>query len=726
MPLAFKDVIRFEQQFYILASSSRVDDRTRVLKQGETFAVLDRFGEVAPVGLGELGLYHQGTRYLSRAGLTFGRDRALLLSSTVNEDNTVLAVDLTNPDLSGDDGIAIRRSTIHISREMLVREGVLYERLRIGNYGLEKAQVNLVLHLESDFADLFEVRGFRRPQRGEHLETEVRNDGLVLGYRGLDHVVRRLRVSMSPHPTSVDSESLTFDLKLPARSEIIYEIAYACEIEHELPPERASFEAALADATDELATERVDDCVIESSNEPFNEWIRRSFSDLHLMITETPYGPYPYAGIPWFNTPFGRDGIITALETLWVNPSVARGVLRFLAATQATSVQDSQDAQPGKILHESRLGEVPALGEVPFARYYGSADATPLFVMLAGAYFDRTDDRALIEELWPNIEAALVWMERWGDCDGDGFVEYWRQTPRGLAQQGWKDSWDSVFHKDGKLAQGPIAICEVQGYVYAARRAAARLARALGSTERASQLVALADHIRERFEESFWDEELRTYAIALDGEKKPCRVITSNPGHCLYAGIASPRRARRVMRTLLARESFSGWGIRTVASTEPRYNPMAYHNGSVWPHDNALIALGFARYGFRHAANRVLDGLYEASLVLEDHRLPELFCGFSRRRGEGPTLYPVACSPQSWSAAAPFLLLQATLGLTISTAHRRVSIHRPALPDSLDEIRIRNLRVGDDHLDLVFLRHPNDVAIHVARRTGKIELRVTK
>jgi glycogen debranching enzyme len=726
MPLSsIKDVIRFEQQFYILASSSRVDDRTRVLKQGETFAVLDRFGEMAPVGLGELGLYHEGTRFLSRSGLTFGRDRPLLLSSTVNEDNTVLAVDLTNPDLGGDDGIAIRRSTIHVSREMLVREGVLYERLRIGNYGLERAQVQLVLHIDSDFVDLFEVRGFHRAHRGERLASETSHDTLTLGYRGLDQVVRRLRVHVSPHPTSVEDDGITFDLKLPARSEVIHEITYTCLVDIERQ-EIATYESALEEATGELDTERVDDAIIESSNAQFNDWIARSFADLHLMTTDTKYGPYPYAGIPWFNTPFGRDGIITALETLWVNPAMARGVLRFLAATQATEVNDAQDAQPGKIVHEMRMGEVPALGEVPFSRYYGSADATPLFVMLAGAYFDRTDDRALIQDLWPHLEAALAWMESWGDRDGDGFVEYWRQTPRGLAQQGWKDSWDSVFHQDGKLAPGPIALCEVQGYVYAARRAAARLARALGLQERVAELTRLADSIREKFEASFWDEELRTYVLALDGEKRPCRVVTSNPGHCLYSAIAGPRRARRVMRTLLARESFTGWGIRTVASTEARYNPMAYHNGSVWPHDNALIAAGFARYGFRHAPNRVLDGLFDASLLLEDHRLPELFCGFTRRRGEGPTLYPVACSPQSWSAAAPFLLLQATLGLTISTAQRRVSIHRPALPASIHTLRVRNLRVGEDHLDLVFLRHPHDVGIHVERRTGKVELRVTK
>ena len=725
MAVGLRDIIRFEEQFYILASSSRVDDRTRVLKHNETFAVFDRFGDIAPVGLGELGLYHEGTRFVSRMGFTFARERPLLLSSSMHEDNTVLAVDLTNPDLTEGEHITVRRGTIHISREQLVCDGTFQERVRIGNYGLERADVTLVLHLDSDFADLFEVRGFRRARRGERLETEFRKDGVVLGYRGLDGVERRTVVRVTPRPTSVDEDGLTFELSVPARSEVNYFVTIECRV-GEARPEPLDFDGAYEHLNETLHAAESQDCAIRTSNEPFDKWIERSFSDLHLMMTETPWGPYPYAGIPWFNTPFGRDGIFTALETLWVNPEVARGVLRFLAATQATAVDDAKDAQPGKILHESRMGEVPALGEVPFGRYYGSADATPLFVVLAGAYYDRTGDRELIEDLWPHLEAALRWTETYGDPDQDGFVEYWRMTPRGLAQQGWKDSWDSVFHADGTLAEGPIALCEVQGYTYAARRGAARLARMLGREGRAEDLTRRADALRESFEEAFWQDDLRTYALALDGKNRPCRVVTSNAGHCLFTGIAAPRRAARVMRTLLAPTSFSGWGIRTVAAMEARYNPMSYHNGSVWPHDNAVIAQGFARYGFRRAANRVLDGLFDASRYLEQNRMPELFCGFTRRPDEGPTLYPVACSPQSWAAAAPFLLLRASLGLYISAANRRVIVHRPALPAAIDELVIRDLRVADELIDLVFVRHPENVGVHVPRRTGKIELRLTQ
>jgi len=367
-----------------------------------------------------------------------------------------------------------------------------------------------------------------------------------------------------------------------------------------------------------------------------------------------------------------------------------------------------------------------ALGEIPFGRYYGSVDATPLFCVLAGAYYDRTGDKGFIKIIWPSIELALKWMDTYGDADGDGFVEYFRRSSSGLVHQGWKDSPDSVFHSDGTLAESPIALCEVQGYVYAARCAAAKLAAALGLTELAEELKHRAQGLKEKFERSFWCEDLSTYVLALDGKKRPCYVRTSNAGHCLFTGIAGPERAKRVAETLLSQELFSGWGIRTLASSEVRYNPMSYHNGSIWPHDNALIAYGLARYGFKELALNVFTGLFDASLFLDLHRIPELFCGFTRRPGEGPTLYPVACTPQSWAAASVFLLLQSCLGLSIKGSQSELCFCYPLLPEFLQRVEIKNLRVGGGSVDLLLQRYAQDVGINVTRKEGNLRIVVVR
>ena len=375
---------------------------------------------------------------------------------------------------------------------------------------------------------------------------------------------------------------------------------------------------------------------ISSSNDRLNRWVKRSLADVEMMTLGNPETNYPYAGVPWFSTVFGRDGIVTALEMLWIAPWIAKGVLQFLASTQATEVDLENEAQPGKILHETRRGEMANLGEVPFGRYYGSVDSTPLFVVLAGAYLEATGDIESLHALRPHIDLALHWIDRYGDVDGDGFVEYVRQGQKGLVQQGWKDSNDSVFHADGSLADAPIALCEVQGYVYAAKVAAAKMCAALGDPQRQAALEQQASQLRRRFELAFWCEELSTYALALDGNKKACRVRTSNPGHCLFSGIASLERAQLIAHTLMSPEFFSGFGVRTVATKEARYNPLSYHNGSVWPHDNAIVAAGLARYGFRELAGRVLMGLLDVSSAVDLHRLPELFCGVDRRSGQGP------------------------------------------------------------------------------------------
>ncbi|HSQ91443.1 MAG TPA: amylo-alpha-1,6-glucosidase [Nitrospiraceae bacterium] len=718
-------VDRRTDQYQIVASSSLTEDHNEVLKQGDTFGLFDRYGDIHSLRTGSHGLYHEGTRFLSHFVLTLNGERPLLLSSTVKQDNVLLNVDLTNPDMADDGQVQISRGSLHVSRTRFLWQGRCFERLRVHNYSLHPVPVRLSLSVDADFADLFEVRGTIRSRRGRRLESAMFKDGLSLGYEGLDRVERWVTVRCAPAPTAVYPEEIRFDTFLPAGEVVQWDLTISCEVTQRIRCDH-SYEHALVEVERALHSARADDCHIVTSNAQFNMWLNCSLADLHMMVSDTPDGPYPYAGVPWFSTPFGRDGLITAFEFLWINPSIARGVLAYLAATQAKKVLPEQDAEIGKILHETRKGEMAALNEIPYGRYYGSIDATPLFIMLAGAYYERTGNQAFITQIWPSIELALQWIDRAGDLDGDGFVEYSRRSKDGLIHQGWKDSQDAVFHADGSPAEGPIALCEVQGYVFAAKQRAAQLALALGHTEQSRRLLKEADTLRTQFERRFWCNDLSSYALALDGFKQPCRVKTSNAGHCLWAGIADQKHGMRTAMTLIGDEFFNGWGVRTVAATQARFNPMAYHNGSVWPHDNALIAAGMAAYGFKQGALKILCGLFDASLFLDRHRLPELLCGFQRSPGEGPTLYPVACSPQTWSSVAVFLLLQSCLGLRIEAPRSRLSFSQPVLPPFLEHIEIKQLRIGEAEVDLSLERHEKDVGINILRREGQLEIVVTK
>jgi len=710
---------------HVVAPSGVTDDRTRILKHGDTFAVFDHLGQIKPGGLGEEGLYHEGTRYLSCLLLELNDRRPFFLGSTVRDENDQLSVALTNPDELRDGRIDVPLGTLHLAVRTLLWQGACHWQLRVKNHSPSSARAGVRLRFQSDFADIYEVRGMRRSARGHGLPSEVGSDQVVLGYIGLDVVKRRTLFRFSPTPTQLTASQAEFGLAMKPGQEVTIELAIACS-RGDGAPQPPRFEDARQIAESSTAKYKTGACCVGSSDGRFDVWVRRAESDLHMLTTDLPTGPYPYAGVPWFNTPFGRDGIITALQCLWLRPEIARGVLSYLASTQATELIPEQDAEPGKILHETRNGEMAVLKEMPFGRYYGSVDATPLFILLAGAYFERTADRTFIASIWTHVEAALDWIDRYGDRDGDGFVEYERRAGDGLLHQGWKDSDDAVFHADGSPVRGPVAMCEVQAYVYAAYRSATVLAAALGKSDSAAAMERQAAKLRERFEAAFWIDDLGTYALALDGDKRPCRVRASNAGHCLFAGIASADRAARVARTLLAPEFFSGWGVRTLATSERRYNPMAYHNGSVWPHDNALIASGFARYGLTGPASGLLAALFEAGTYFDLHRMPELFCGFDRDPGEGPTPYPVAGAPQAWAAGAVFQLLQASLGLAVSGVDRRVCFARPTLPEFLNEVRIGNLAVGDATLDLLLLRYGDDVGVNVLSRSGEVEVAMTK
>jgi glycogen debranching enzyme len=713
-------------EHYVEAQTSLVDRALRTLKHGDAFAVTDAHGDIGLVPESPEGLFFQDTRYLSFFELRLEGRRPLLLASVLQDDNAALSVDLTNPDIALDAESRLPRDMIALHRTKFLWNDACYERIGFRNYDSRSRRFQLELRFDADFRDLFEVRGMRRGARGSRSVDAAEGNSVVFRYEGLDDIARRTCLRFEPAPSHLEPHRALYEIELAPYAACSVLVIVSCHAGEPADKHVPNFLVAYRDTRRSLRRMTRGIATVESSNELFNEVACRSASDLYMLITPTEHGYYPYAGVPWYSTVFGRDGIITAMMLLWMDPTIAKGVLQYLAAMQAVEVDPAADAEPGKILHERRQGEMALLKEVPFRRYYGSVDATPLFVMLAGDYFFRTGDRATIQALWPNIRAALRWCDEFGDRDGDGFVEYHRRTEAGLVNQGWKDSYDAIFHADGKAAEGPIALCEVQGYVYAAKRSAADLAAALGDAQFAAQLTDEAEGLRRAFEEAFWCEEIGTYALALDGTKQPCRVRSSNAGHALFAGIASPERARRVADTLLSEHSFSGWGIRTVAAGEARYNPMSYHNGSIWPHDNALVATGFARYGLKKEAARVFGALFNAALYQELRRLPELFCGFVRRPRRGPTAYPVACSPQAWAAAAPFAFLQACLGLELDGGEGEIRFTDPILPDFLDEVILRGLRLDSSRLDLRLHRHGRDVTVNVLDRRGAARVTLSK
>lgn len=710
-----------ESPFYIPMTGPAARPR-RSLKHDDTFIVLDSHGDIGASAGGPDGLFNTDTRYLARLELVLDQVQPLLLGSNLRDDNSALTVDLTNPDVYRSGRIVLPKDMLHIVRTIFLWRGTAYQRIGVQNHGENAASFDLTLLFDCDFADLFEVRGEHRPRRGIGSSKLLGPADVVLEYTGLDGKSRSTALQFDPRPTRLAVNAATYHLDLaPQQARSLFVVA-SCN--KPAAPRPVPFFRGLLAHRREMRQSTKGSASIETSNNIFNEVLCQSMADLNMLMTDTPQGRYPYAGIPWYSTTFGRDGIITALQMLWIDPRVARGVLKRLASYQAKTTDALADAEPGKILHEMRGGEMASLREVPFAQYYGSVDATPLFVLLAGVYVERTGDDETLAELWPSIEAALEWIDGPGDPDRDGFVEYRRASEQGLANQGWKDSYDAIFHADGRLAEGYIALAEVQGYVFAGKRLAARCAARMGLPDRARQLEVQAQQLAEHFEEAFWCDELGTYALALDGDKQPCRVRTSNAGQLLFTGIVRADRARMVAADLMRPDFFTGWGIRTVARGEARYNPMSYHDGSIWPHDNALIALGLARYGLKHSVEQVFGALFDAATYMDLRRLPELFCGFRREKGRGPTLYPVACAPQAWASATPFTLLEAALGLEFDARRGEIRLQNPRLPAFLDEVILRQLRLGSSSVDLRVRRHGDDVSLEVMGTRGQIQVSI--
>jgi glycogen debranching enzyme len=705
-----------------------------VLKHDNLFMLSSAHGDVRPDGRG-LGLYDSDTRILSTYDLRLNgvppvvlrAGRAASFQSTIQ---------LTNPDLFADPSrevddaeIVLRRQSLGIVRKRVLANG-FREQITITNYTTERERALLTLSLDADYADIFELRGVVRAKRGDRLPNALGQGRVTFAYRGLDGLVRRTHIDMSPPMTLIRGGEpdafgvVTFELD--ETLEAGRALTLTMEIWHD-EGTTADEQPPRVDADQPTAMHRAwrqSSTAIDTSHMFAERALERASSDLRLLLNTDAQTDERYiaAGVPWFSCLFGRDSIITSLQMLLIRPQIARNTLTLLARYQATDVDDWRDAQPGKILHELRTGELARTNEIPHSPYYGTVDATPLWLMLLDEYERWTADDELIEQLWPNALAALNWIDTYGDLDGDGFVEYERRSARGMSNQGWKDSWDSIRNRDGSLADGPIALVEVQGYVYAARRGMARLARLRGDFQLAEREDQAADALRRKFEDRFWMEDVGIYAIALDGEKRRVDGIASNAGHALWSGIASPERAESVARVLTSGGMWSGWGIRTLSSETVGYNPIGYHLGTVWPHDNGICAAGFARYGLFDEARRVFGALLEATTHFREARLPELFCGFDRDYSPMPVPYPVACSPQAWAAGALFHMVSATLGMNPDARAHKLELLRPALPDWLADLRLRNLRVGDALVDLAFDRETESISVEVLRRTGDVDV----
>lgn len=744
-------VLRVGSNFYVLASSLASRRTIRVLADGRSFAIFDATGDIVESPLEALGFFHRDTRYLSRFELRVAGQSPYFLNSFLSDDKAQLRVNLTNPDLSNRSGvIELPRNSVQIERSWALDHAAMVHRLVVRNYTRAPVKLDFDFLFGVDFADLFEVRGVQRKRRGRTKRPEIATRGIVFRYHGLDGADRLTEIRFNLAPRKLDSRRAHFPLRLTADGETVIEARIAGHATADsfpaernapaavpvrrppTPPRRAvkalgqtdGFHGALDARRAEIAALQSGWTGFSAGNELIDDLLRRSQADLTSIISHGADGAYIMAGIPWFATLFGRDSIVTALAVLPFNPALAAGTLRTLARFQGGEVNHERDEQPGKIVHEMRAGEMAHTGEIPFGRYYGSVDSTPLFLWLYGRYVAVTGDLVMAEQLWPNVARALDWIAVHGDADGDGYVEYARKTPQGLVNQGWKDSFDAIFHADGALARAPIALAEVQGYLYAAYRSVAQVASRLNHNNVASRLAAEAHTLKINFSRDFWLDRERTVALALDADKKPCRVMTSNAAHALACGLLDRDQAAAVAERLIADDMFSGWGIRTLSAGAQRYNPMSYHNGSVWPHDNGIAALGLAQIPGRAGVLKVFDGMLDAAVHLNAGSLPELFCGFPREPRLGPVPYPVACHPQAWAAASVLMILQAMLGLDIDGFERRLTIESPVIPAATEWLLLDGLRVGAGKASILVRNTTTGATAEVTGKTGALTVDV--
>jgi glycogen debranching enzyme len=675
------------------------------LIDGKTFSSTTVSGDITPPGASDVGFFHDDTRFLSHLELKLGGHRAVVLSSST-ERTFASTIELTTGALAQINSFDMPENTLHIRRRQVLSSDVLFDTLVFSNFNQAEIELLLEITYDADFVDVFQVRGCGRPKSGQYYRPVVQADSLAFFYRGLDNIRRETVVRFQTPPETIENKTAIWRLKLPPGAAVVeLLITVSCHVEGERGwhPDR-NFQQSLRNRRDHFLDWEGQSTKFRSSNEVFDEALRTSTGDFHALQIPDGHEHIIAAGIPWFATVFGRDSIISAFQSLLLNPQLAKDSLRVLARYQGKAVNDWRDEEPGKILHEYRTGEMTRSGEMPFSPYYGSIDATPLFLVLLSETFNWTADDTLVRELLPAALRALDWIENYGDLDGDGFVEYKRRSSRGLTNQGWKDSWDANMHRDGSVADPPIALVEVQGYVYEAQYRMSQLLRQFGQSSRADQLKRRASELAKKIEKTFWMQGEDFYAMALDQDKRQLQVISSNAGHLLFTRTVSKERARVLVNRIMQEDMHSGWGLRTLSRNERVFNPLSYHRGSVWPHDSSLIAHGMALYGFRAEVNSILCSLYQAALNFRDYRLPELFCGVQRREHDEPVHYPVSCSPQAWASGAFFLLLTSILGIRPSAHRKELNIVNPMLPDFLEELRLRDLQIGKSRVGLDFTR----------------------
>ncbi len=675
----------------------------RVIKENDLFLLTDKNGNIPENHPYGLGLYTKDTRFLSKLDIKINGEEPILLHSDA-ADNYMATILMTNPHMENNGELVLWRESVEIKRTRYIYKDVFYEKLAVKNYFPKNVSFDLSVHMDVDFADMFIVRGFQNGDIGKRTGQTSDEKSLTFHYEGTDNLSRRTYIEWDREAKSTDPESgaLQFHFELGHEEEQSITLKVQPQHGEQVAATILSAPEALEKLKKSYNGWNKDITKVRTDCLPLQRLVDRGLGDLRVLLTDLGYGKFPVAGLPWFGVPFGRDSLIAALQMLAFQPEVAKGTLYTMASKQGAKVDPWRDEQPGKIIHEIRFGELATTEQIPFTPYYGTIDATPLFLILLTEYVKWTGDLQVVEDLETNIEAALTWIDQYGDRDGDLFVEYHQEASKGIANQGWKDSGDSIVHRSGDYATTPIALSEVQGYVFQAKMGLASIYDKLGNPK-AEALREESQKLKIKFDEAFWMDDVNYYAIALDRDKQQVGTITSNPGHVLFSEMLDEEKAKAVIETLISPKMFSGFGIRTMGTGEAGYNPMSYHDGSIWPHDNSMVLLGMSKIKEQEAANVVIEGLIEAAAHFEYDRLPELFCGYDRSVGKA-VKYPVACSPQAWAAGTPLVMVQTILGLFPDALEEKIVLS-PVFPNGMNLLEVERVKIGNGHLSVTAVRN---------------------